>query len=78
MKKLSLISPRREKDELAIDLYDIYESSQNIEKLLNAMIDSQQDKEQLIDTLIEIEVELDHINWHYNSFKKQLKSLLTD
>ncbi|MDM5192529.1 hypothetical protein QUF93_08100 [Bacillus hominis] len=42
------------------------------------MMHSQQSKEDLIDALIEMEVELDHINWHYKSLKKKLKMLIED
>ena len=61
-----------------MDLNDIYESSKSFEKLLKNIINSQQSKEDLIDTLIEVEIELDHINWHYKSLKKKLKILMKD
>ncbi|MBT2757911.1 hypothetical protein J7E71_18705 [Mesobacillus foraminis] len=79
IKKLSLISPNKEKVELAVDLYDIFESSSKLEILIND-IKSIKEKEILIEKLIEIEIELDHINWHYKSLKKDLKVLykLTD
>ncbi|MDT0149869.1 hypothetical protein Q9R38_25350 [Priestia aryabhattai] len=73
--KFSLLSPNKEYDELAVDLNDIYESSEKLELLIKNLCNSSLDKETLIDQLIEIELELDHINWHYKSFKKKLKSL---
>ncbi|WJE37354.1 MULTISPECIES: hypothetical protein [Bacillus cereus group] len=56
---------------LAVDLNDIYESSERFEKLLENIMKSQQNKDDLIDILIEVEIELDHINWHYKSLKKK-------
>ena len=50
-----------------MDLNDIYESSKSFEKLLENIINSQQSKEDLIDALIEVEIELDRINWHYKT-----------
>ncbi len=41
-------------------------------------MNSQQSKEDLIDALIEVEIELDHINWHYKSLKKKLEILVKD
>lgn len=38
-------------------------------------IESIEDKQAMINKLIEIEIELDHINWHYKSLKKDLKRL---
>ena len=61
-----------------MDLNDIYESSKSFEKLLENIINSQQSKEDLIDALIEVEIELDHINWHYKSLKKKLEILMKD
>lgn len=43
-------------------------------KLIND-IESIKDKDALVEKLIEIEIELDHINWHYKSLKKDLKRL---
>ncbi|EEK74389.1 hypothetical protein bcere0007_10770 [Bacillus mycoides] len=54
-----------------MDLNDIYESSERFEKLLENIMKSQQNKDDLIDILIEVEIELDHINWHYKSLKKK-------
>ncbi|PFK65058.1 hypothetical protein COJ21_24900 [Priestia megaterium] len=73
--KLSLLSPNKEYAELAVDLNDIYESSEKLELLIKNLCNSSLDKETLIDQLIEIELELDHINWHYKSLKKELKPI---
>ncbi|KMN46921.1 hypothetical protein ACT1UG_16310 [Bacillus paramycoides] len=78
IKSLSVLSPEKEREIAAVDLSDIYESTERFEKLLENIIRSQQDKEDLIDALIEVEVELDHINWHYKSLKKKLKILMKD
>ncbi len=61
-----------------MDLNDIYESSERFEKLLENIVKSQQNKDDLIDILIEVEIELDHINWHYKSLKKKLKVLMKE
>ncbi|WP_461672495.1 hypothetical protein [Priestia megaterium] len=73
--KFSLLSPNKEYYELAVDLNDIYESSEKLELLIKNLCNSSLDKETLIDQLMEIELELDHINWHYKSLKKELISL---
>ncbi|MBJ8104076.1 MULTISPECIES: hypothetical protein [Bacillus cereus group] len=75
IKRLSVLSPEKESEIAAVDLYDIYESSEGFQKMLENMIHSQQSKEDLIDALIEVEIELDHINWHYKSLKNKLKKL---
>ena len=76
IKKLSLLNSNKEYVELAVDLNDIYESSNKLDRLITDTLSSSRDQEKLIDQLIEIEVELDHINWHYKSLKKELKQLL--
>ncbi|KAA0777594.1 hypothetical protein A6279_07950 [Bacillus wiedmannii] len=76
--RLSVLSPEKEREIAAVDLHDIYESTEKFERLLENIMNSQQSKEDLIDTLIEVEVELDHINWHYKSLKKKLKVLMKD
>lgn len=76
IKRLSLLSAEKDHVELAVDLNDICESSNNIEPLIKEILNSSLDKDQLIEQLIEIEVELNHINWHYKSLKKELKQLL--
>lgn len=73
-KKLSLLSQPKEPVVTAVDLHDIYESSNNLGKLMDD-IESIEDKQAMINKLIEIEIELDHINWHYKSLKKDLKRL---
>ncbi|MGG5736848.1 MULTISPECIES: hypothetical protein [Bacillus cereus group] len=78
IKRLSVLSSKKECEILAVDLNDIYESSKSFEKMLENMMHSQQSKEGLIDALIEVEIELDHINWHYKSLKKKLKILMKD
>ncbi|MEH7361296.1 MULTISPECIES: hypothetical protein [Priestia] len=74
--KISLLDSSKEYVELAVDLNDIYESSNKLDRLITDTLSSSLDQEKLIDQLIEIEVELDHINWHYKSLKKELKQLL--
>ncbi|WP_339995689.1 hypothetical protein [Priestia aryabhattai] len=76
IKKLSLLDSNKEYVELAVDLNDIYESSNKLDRLITDTLNSPLDQENLIEQLIEIEVELDHINWHYKSLKKELKQLL--
>ncbi|MBK0010142.1 MULTISPECIES: hypothetical protein [Priestia] len=76
IKKLSLLDSNKEYVELAVDLNDIYESSNKLDRLITDTLSSSLDQEKLIEQLIEIEVELDHINWHYKSLKKELKQLL--
>ena len=76
IKKLSLLNSNKEYVELAVDLNDIYESSNKLDRLITDTLNSPLDQEKLIEQLIEIEVELDHINWHYKSLKKELKQLL--
>ncbi|EEL89006.1 hypothetical protein CN445_04975 [Bacillus cereus] len=78
IKSLSVLSPEKEREIAAVDLSDIYESSQRFEKLLESMVNFQQNKDDLIDILIEVEIELDHINWHYKSLKKKLKVLMKE
>jgi len=73
--KLSLLSPNKEYAELAVDLNDIYESSEKLKLLIKNLCNSSLDKETLIDQLMEVELELDHINWHYKSLKKELKPI---
>jgi hypothetical protein len=77
IKKLSLLDSNKEYIELAVDLNDIYESSNKLDRLITDTLSSPLDQENLIEQLIEIEVELDHINWHYKSLKKELKQLLS-
>lgn len=74
--RLSPLSSKKEYVELAVDLNDISESSNKIERLINDLLNASLDKEKVIEQLIEIELELDHINWHYKSLKKELKHLL--
>ncbi|MBW0933936.1 hypothetical protein [Priestia megaterium] len=74
--RLSPLSSEKEYVELAVDLNDISESSNKIERLIKNFLNSSLDKEKVIEQLIEIELELDHINWHYKSLKKELKQLL--
>ncbi|MGU3370690.1 hypothetical protein [Bacillus mycoides] len=76
--RLSVLSPEKEREILAVDLNDVYESSERFEKLLENIMKSQQNKDDLIDILIEVEIELDHINWHYKSLKKKLKVLMKE
>jgi hypothetical protein len=76
IKKLSLLDSNREYIELAVDLNDIYESSNKIDRLIRETLRSSLNQEKLIKQLIEIEIELDHIHWHYKSLKKELKQLL--
>ncbi|HDR7797101.1 hypothetical protein P5757_16280 [Bacillus tropicus] len=78
IKSLSVLSPEKESEIAAVDLHDIYESAERFEKMLKNIMNSQQSKGDLIDTLIEVEIELDHINWHYKSLKKKLKILMED
>ncbi|MBJ7995556.1 MULTISPECIES: hypothetical protein [Bacillus] len=78
MNRLSVVCPEKEREILAVDLNDIYESSERFEKLLENIMKSQQNKDDLIDILIEVEIELDHINWHYKSLKKKLKVLMKE
>ncbi|EJR59408.1 hypothetical protein V7123_05790 [Bacillus toyonensis] len=78
IKSLSVLSPEKEREIAAVDLHDIYESTERFEQLLENIMNSQQSKEDVIDTLIEVEIELDHINWHYKSLKKKLKILMKD
>ncbi|HHT7236930.1 TPA: hypothetical protein ACTZ5V_001912 [Bacillus cereus] len=78
IKSLSVLSSEKEREIAAVDLSDIYESSQRFEKLLESMVNFQQNKDGLIDILIEVEIELDHINWHYKSLKKKLEILMED
>ncbi|MBY0061405.1 MULTISPECIES: hypothetical protein [Priestia] len=75
IKKLSLLNSNKEYVELAVDLNDIYESSNKLDRVITDTLSSQLDQEKLIEQLIEIEVELDHINWHYKSLKKEVKQL---
>lgn len=76
IEKLSLLDSNKEYVELAVDLNDIYESSNKLDRLITDTLNSPLDQENLIEQLIEIEIELDHINWHYKSLKKELKQLL--
>jgi len=76
IKKFSLLDSNKEHVELAVDLNDIYESSNKLDRLITDTLSSPLDQEKLIEQLIEIELELDHINWHYKSLKKELKQLL--
>ncbi|EJR37331.1 hypothetical protein BK735_03645 [Bacillus mycoides] len=76
--RFSVVCPEKEREILAVDLNDIYESSERFEKLLENIMKSQQNKDDLIDILIEVEIELDHINWHYKSLKKKLKVLMKE
>ncbi|PDY98017.1 hypothetical protein COD89_26900 [Bacillus thuringiensis] len=78
IKSLSVLSSEKEREIAAVDLHDIYESTEKFERLLENIINSQQSKEDLIDALIEVEIELNHINWHYKSLKKKLKILMKD
>ncbi|MGG0337624.1 hypothetical protein [Priestia aryabhattai] len=63
--RLSPLSSEKEYVELAVDLNDISESSNKIERLIKNFLSSSLDKEKVIEQLIEIELELVHINWHY-------------
>lgn len=75
LEKLSVLSHKEEFVELAVDLNDIYESNKKVDLLIKQILDSSLAKEELSDKLIDIEMELDHINWHYKSLKKELKKL---
>ncbi|MGG3196475.1 MULTISPECIES: hypothetical protein [Priestia] len=65
--RLSPLSSEKEYVELAIDLNDISESSNKIERLIKNFLSSSLDKEKVIEQLIEIELGLVHINRHYKS-----------
>ncbi|MFP3663536.1 hypothetical protein SB717_00135 [Priestia sp. SIMBA_032] len=65
--RLSPLSSEKEYVELAVDLNDISESSNKIERLIKNFLSSSLDKEKVIEQLIEIELELVHINWHYKN-----------
>jgi hypothetical protein len=78
IKSLSVLSLEKEREIAAVDLHDIYESAERFGKMLENIMNSKHSKEDLIDALIEVEIELDHINWHYKSLKKQLKILMKD
>ncbi|MEH7146769.1 hypothetical protein [Priestia megaterium] len=65
--RLSPLLSEKEYVELAIDLNDISESSNKIERLIKNFLSSSLDKEKVIEQLIEIELGLVHINWHYKS-----------
>ncbi|WP_173915932.1 hypothetical protein [Halobacillus sp. Marseille-Q1614] len=73
-KKASLVKQIDAPSILAVDLNDILESNIKVTKLIDE-IDSLDKKDELEDLLINLEIELDHINWHYKSFKKQLSKL---
>lgn len=76
IKKFSLLDSKKEYVELAVDLNDIYESSNKLDRLIREPLRSSLNQEKLIEQLIEIEIELDHIHGHYKSLKKELKQLL--
>ncbi|RMA91021.1 hypothetical protein [Priestia megaterium] len=76
IKKFSLLDSKKEYVELAVDVNDIYESSNKLDRLIRETLRSSLNQEKLIEQLIEIEAELDHIHWHYKSLKKELKQLL--
>ncbi|MBU8851499.1 hypothetical protein C2I27_14485 [Priestia megaterium] len=76
IKKFSLLGLKKEYVELAVDLNDIYEGSNKLDRLITETLSSSLNQEKLIELLIEIEVELDHIHWQYKSSKKELKQLL--
>lgn len=65
--RLSPLSSEKEYVELAIDLNDISESSNKIERLIKNFLSSSLDKEKVIEQLIERELGLVHINRHYKS-----------
>lgn len=75
LEKLSVLSHKKEFTELAVDLNDIYESNKKTEVLIKEILDNSLDKEKLVDKLVEVEMELQHINWHYKSLKKELEGL---
>ncbi len=74
--KLSLFDSNYEI--IAVDISDIYESVQKYITIVNSVIERVDSLEELKDTFILIESELDHINWHYKSLKKQLDRILDD
>src|SRR6478752_10623248 len=74
--RLSPLSSEKEYVELAVDLNDISESSNKIERLIKNFLNSSLDKEKVIEQLIEIELELDHINWHYKSLQDKQTAML--
>ncbi|WP_249685427.1 hypothetical protein, partial [Bacillus velezensis] len=54
IKSLSALSPEKERERVAVDLHDIYESAESFEKILENIMDLQHSKEDLIDALIEV------------------------
>ncbi len=68
---------KKELSVLAIDLNDIFESCYNYMRMLSELAAAAEDmsKETLIEKLIDMEIELDHIHWHYKSLKKELKKI---
>lgn len=72
---MSLLSSDKETEIVATDLYDILESAPKIQDLILQIVSTNITKEKMIDLLIELETELDHFNWHYENFKKELKNI---
>lgn len=74
-KKISILSEEKDLSALAVDLNDIYESNKKTELFIKELLNDSFNKEELLDKLLEIEMELDHINWHYRSLKREVKEL---
>ncbi|WP_456363735.1 hypothetical protein [Priestia aryabhattai] len=73
--KISILSEEKDLSALAVDLNDIYESNKKTELFIKDLLNNPLNKEELLDKLLEIEMELDHINWHYRSLKREVKEL---
>lgn len=74
MHKLTGLKSKKYIATLGVDLADITESCTRIPKMIHELEVRAEasDKEGVADMLVEIETELDHIQWHYKQGKRKL------
>lgn len=57
---------------IAVDIADISESSLRILEIVKNALDQNYGCGDWQDSLLQIELEVEHLIWHYKSFKKQI------
>lgn len=57
---------------IAADLEGLSDSANRIRKLLSEMLNREPKRQHLEDFVVRVEVEMEHMSWHYKSISRQL------
>lgn len=70
---------KKKSGEITIDIFDILESLEEIaaskDKIVNIAINDPDNADELLTHLVEIDVHLSHIHWHYKSYRKKVNKI---